>query len=214
MGNPVGDRIAHCNPYGSLENQAKAGGHLRQLRLRSASHAAQMPRVRDDSGQQRKADDMKRLRRIAWNGLAALSAVLCLWASGRSIGDSSQRPFVLLHGSSGTDVWVGGGIAIGNAPAAGLAVDFIDRLERLAGFQYVHFVPQRGQHPKTIWLVLLPYWFVIGALAALPLAWIAAFIKRRRRLVAKLCVECGYDLRASSERCPECGTITKSKGTP
>lgn len=51
----------------------------------------------------------------------------------------------------------------------------------------------------------IPYWFTCAMLAALPTSW---WILARRRYRAKMrhCSTCGYDLRASEGRCPECGT--------
>jgi len=48
------------------------------------------------------------------------------------------------------------------------------------------------------------------AMAVLPLAWgtsrAVSYVRQRRRKRAGQCTACGYDLRASPERCPECGT--------
>ena len=58
----------------------------------------------------------------------------------------------------------------------------------------------------TYWSVGVPYWSVsvVGALLAARGGWV---LWRRRRAVATgLCPVCRYDLRASPERCPECGT--------
>ena len=58
---------------------------------------------------------------------------------------------------------------------------------------------------STSWWV--PHWF-LAAVLAMPLAlWlvIARPLRARRRRALRQCVQCGYDLRASAGRCPECG---------
>jgi hypothetical protein len=55
--------------------------------------------------------------------------------------------------------------------------------------------------------VAVPFW-LLALLCAIPpaLRWNPRRA-RRRRAAAGLCPACGYDLRATPERCPECGTI-------
>ena len=62
--------------------------------------------------------------------------------------------------------------------------------------------------------VAVPMWLptlVFGA-TALYLGLSNLLFRRPYRRRRGLCLECGYDLRASKERCPECGTVFGSAG--
>jgi hypothetical protein len=53
---------------------------------------------------------------------------------------------------------------------------------------------------------------VFGLYPALLLWGLAWLIARRKRRDPAHCQTCGYDLRASPDRCPECGTVTGDGG--
>ena len=53
----------------------------------------------------------------------------------------------------------------------------------------------------------LSFWDVSFLFAALPGLWIVQRIRHRRHSAAGLCPTCGYDLRATPDRCPECGAV-------
>jgi hypothetical protein len=67
----------------------------------------------------------------------------------------------------------------------------------------------------TVWAPTSIGYTVVGvplpglliALLLPPGVWLTAFVRRRRSAARDgLCGACGYDLRASPDRCPECGT--------
>ena len=57
----------------------------------------------------------------------------------------------------------------------------------------------------AFWSVSAPHWAVLVPFGAAPLAFMAARVRRRHRRSRGLCPACGYDMRATPERCPECG---------
>jgi hypothetical protein len=55
--------------------------------------------------------------------------------------------------------------------------------------------------------VNIPYWFLALSAAVPPFVAVKRIRKRRRLSRRGLCAVCGYDLRASPDRCPECGVV-------
>lgn len=58
----------------------------------------------------------------------------------------------------------------------------------------------------------LPLWFPALLFGLPPAYWSLHIVRRRLSLRDGLCTSCGYDLRATPDRCPECGLL--SQATP
>ena len=88
---------------------------------------------------------------------------------------------------------------------APLAEIFFDRV----GFGFLKMREQTDPGESILTMgALVPCWFLALVSGVLPLVWLTrwrrnAIIARRR--IAGQCTACGYDLRASPDRCPECG---------
>jgi len=70
--------------------------------------------------------------------------------------------------------------------------------------------PVRGSYVE----VIVPHWAVALVLGVLPGRWFFVWWRRRRRLALGRCAVCGYDLRATPDRCPECGAVPQHHPKP
>ena len=68
-----------------------------------------------------------------------------------------------------------------------------------------HLPPRGTNNYERVRTATIPCWAVLVLSASLA----AQRFRRRRRPTPGHCTVCGYDLRASPDRCPECGTLTE-----
>ena len=69
--------------------------------------------------------------------------------------------------------------------------------------QRIHGIPV----PDGYIGVLIPFWFIIAVLLLQPTLFVFRYRRRQQQMdEGPRCAKCGYDIRASKDRCPECGT--------
>jgi hypothetical protein len=101
----------------------------------------------------------------------------------------SDRPFILRYYSSGPE----------QAEILLILVMSID--DTTLGFAYY-------ENPRNeLRILVFPTWMVAALFSPLPIVWIGQQFRRHRRIRRNQCPFCGYDLRATPGRCPECGTV-------
>jgi hypothetical protein len=168
---------------------------------------------------------VKRLRRIIFNVMTILSLLLALavaaaWASSYLRSDyvsyrlASNHTWVFVDSSRGRAAfgteqleystrWEKSRWA--HKPLSQL--DHLGREHAFMGIRWIQlFVPDNWGYRKNS--TSIPHAYFLLLFVALPAIRIYRSI-RRRLVLAGHCRVCGYDLRATHDRCPECGTVPK-----
>jgi hypothetical protein len=81
------------------------------------------------------------------------------------------------------------------------------------GFGYLWASAAADNNDRTWRLALVPSWALAFILAVLPVASFGRWRRARTRCGGNLCPRCGYDLRATPDRCPECGVEPRGATT-
>jgi hypothetical protein len=175
--------------------------------------------------------------RWLFNGLAALSLVICvatavLWVRSYWFDDE-----VHMYGPNdgyGCSSWGGNLMFIWGPTYHGFkAIPYPAKMEweyltakttslgassitvakyrRLASFGFAYDPNQPVQGNGRIYYsgyrLFLPHWLFCLLFLAAPAAWYWQRIRDRRLAAEGRCLTCGYDLRATPDRCPECGGV-------
>jgi len=175
---------------------------------------------------------MKRLLRWVRNLVCLISLLVCLFVSGVGVRSYWIEDFWIWYDNANTGLYSNIlRIGHGNIQYAWYDVSRLSGLNLAPGHyrrkppDESHFNPQahftfaglrydqsKGNYSSHLIAEMHLAWpFTLTAV--LPALWVIAYRRRRRRFRAGLCRVCGYDLRASPGRCPECGT-TSPAGHP
>lgn len=169
---------------------------------------------------------VNKLRRIIFNVLAVLSLMMCvatavlsLWSYryglflSRYDGEAARlRDVFVKRGRVEYSSWKCRPEDLDYLPTfLGLGYyvqpeDYLRPVEtckhEFAGFGYTACLKPNWNPPEVLWVS--PLWFLFTLAAILPALRLRPLRHRKHR--PGLCRACGYDLRASPDRCPECGS--------
>jgi hypothetical protein len=76
---------------------------------------------------------------------------------------------------------------------------------------WYHQAPGDPRYDCWFTTVGVPYYFLAIVTGLSPAVQARRWLRHRRRVRLRLCPSCGYDLRATPGRCPECGTAAAAK---
>jgi len=171
--------------------------------------------------------------------LVLMAAVLVFWHRGFRVRDSMELDWADKQGRFDVTNSRGALTSIWRAPSSKL--DFfiewprLDRnhwsawstpqpLDGAVPFETVHYYgtpPTWHTFGGAIYVggpgilsLTIPIWWLLPALAVLPGVGLLNLAQKRRRHASGLCIHCGYDLRHSPDRCPECGSAVHTPDEP
>lgn len=84
----------------------------------------------------------------------------------------------------------------------------------LHGWKYKVDRMHGGTYAANDWAIAVPLWSVLATCLVIAASSFWRIAKHNDRRLLGLCRKCGYDLRATPDRCPECGTPTSLKTNP
>jgi hypothetical protein len=170
---------------------------------------------------------VRRIGRYILNGLTILSLVLCVataafWVRSHWRGDQfglgfpNQMYFEIQSGngdlvlSEGRDNFSNGFLVFRASWKMGPF--WVNRVPmdgelRFWGFSYAEGVWLMQGRPTMIRWLTIPSWGALTLFTLLPSFRLYRSLRRQRAAKVGRCRKCGYDLRATPDRCPECGMI-------